>query len=69
MIKLIWCMKTLIFLNVIFYPIGFQKLGVAVAFINFNLKMHPLVHSVLATDPKYFIIGSGECLGFCGREK
>ncbi|GFR76961.1 very long-chain acyl-CoA synthetase [Elysia marginata] len=40
--------------------LGLQKLGVAVAFINFNLKMHPLVHSVLAADPKYLIVGSGD---------
>ncbi|GFO37969.1 very long-chain acyl-coa synthetase [Plakobranchus ocellatus] len=40
--------------------LGFQKLGVAVAFINYNLKMHPLVHSVLAADPKYLITGASE---------
>ncbi|RUS86755.1 hypothetical protein EGW08_005478 [Elysia chlorotica] len=42
--------------------LGLQKLGVAVAFINFNLKMQPLVHSVLAAGPKYLIVGSGEQL-------
>ncbi|BFZ01882.1 hypothetical protein BsWGS_04921 [Bradybaena similaris] len=37
--------------------LGLQKLGVAVAFINHNLRLHSLVHSVLAADPCYLIVG------------
>ncbi|XP_005113163.1 long-chain fatty acid transport protein 6 [Aplysia californica] len=42
--------------------LGLQKLGVSTAFINFNLKMQPLIHSVKAADPKMLIVGSGESL-------
>ncbi|XP_076444246.1 long-chain fatty acid transport protein 2-like [Babylonia areolata] len=40
--------------------LGFQKMGIAVALINTNLRMKSLVHSVLATEPKAFIVGAGE---------
>ena len=42
--------------------LGFQKLGITTALINFNLKQQPLVHSVLAADPKMLIVGSGDSL-------
>nr|KAG5697723.1 hypothetical protein BaRGS_006245 [Batillaria attramentaria] len=42
--------------------LGLQKLGVACALINFNLKYKPLSHSVLATEPKAFFLGAGEDL-------
>ncbi|XP_076444339.1 long-chain fatty acid transport protein 2-like isoform X2 [Babylonia areolata] len=42
--------------------LGFQKLGIAVALINFNLRMKSLVHKVMATEPKAFIVGAGEDL-------
>ncbi|CAG5126974.1 unnamed protein product [Candidula unifasciata] len=42
--------------------LGLQKLGVAVAFINHNLRAHSLVHSVLAADPGYLIVGAGDAL-------
>ncbi|XP_059148319.1 long-chain fatty acid transport protein 6-like [Physella acuta] len=40
--------------------LGLQKLGVITAHINFNLRMHPLIHSILAADPKYLIVGPGD---------
>ncbi|XP_059148320.1 long-chain fatty acid transport protein 2-like [Physella acuta] len=40
--------------------LGLQKLGITVAKINFNLRMHPLIHSILAADPKYLIVGPGD---------
>ncbi|XP_076443749.1 long-chain fatty acid transport protein 2-like [Babylonia areolata] len=39
--------------------LGLQKMGMSVALINFNLRFKPLSHSVLATEPKAFIVGSG----------
>ncbi|KAL8606639.1 hypothetical protein ACOMHN_025738 [Nucella lapillus] len=39
--------------------LGLQKLGVSVALVNFNLRFKPLAYSVLATEPKAFIVGSG----------
>ncbi|BFY97259.1 hypothetical protein BsWGS_00299 [Bradybaena similaris] len=42
--------------------LGLQKLGIAAALINYNLRSRPLMHSILATDPKYLIVGAGEDL-------
>ncbi|KAK7115985.1 long-chain fatty acid transport protein 2-like [Littorina saxatilis] len=42
--------------------LGLQKLGVAVALINVNLRFKPLSHSVFATEPKAFFVGAGEDL-------
>ncbi|KAH9520442.1 hypothetical protein Btru_060800 [Bulinus truncatus] len=42
--------------------LGLQKLGIAVALINYNLRLQPLIHSVLAAEPKYFIVGPGNAL-------
>ncbi|XP_025076675.1 very long-chain acyl-CoA synthetase-like [Pomacea canaliculata] len=39
--------------------LGLQKLGISVAFINFNLRAKLLVHSILASDPKAIFIGPG----------
>ncbi|GFO36884.1 very long-chain acyl-coa synthetase [Plakobranchus ocellatus] len=38
---------------------GLLKLGVSVAFINYNLRLHPLIHSILSVDCKALIVGSG----------
>ncbi|PVD19597.1 hypothetical protein C0Q70_20087 [Pomacea canaliculata] len=40
--------------------LGMQKLGISVAFINFNLSTKPLIHSILASDPKAFFVGHGK---------
>ncbi|CAL1544471.1 unnamed protein product [Lymnaea stagnalis] len=42
--------------------LGLLKLGIAVPFINYNLRMHPLIHSILAAEPKYLIVGPGEAI-------
>ncbi|KAK3731937.1 hypothetical protein RRG08_044996 [Elysia crispata] len=39
---------------------GLQKLGVAVSFINHNLRSSPLVHSILAVQCSALIFGSGD---------
>lgn len=38
---------------------GLQKLGIAVAFINFHIKGQPLIHTIKACEAKVLIIGSG----------
>jgi len=40
-------------------PLGLQKLGIAVAFINFNIKGGPLVHTLKACEARALIIGAG----------
>ncbi|KAK3585281.1 hypothetical protein CHS0354_040225 [Potamilus streckersoni] len=42
--------------------LGLQKLGIAVAFINFNIRMKPLVQSIRACDSKVLIIGQEDDL-------
>ncbi|XP_013094718.2 long-chain fatty acid transport protein 2-like [Biomphalaria glabrata] len=42
--------------------LGLQKLGIAAALINYNLRSQPLIHSILAAEPKYFIVGPGNTL-------
>jgi len=39
--------------------LGLQKLGIAVAFINFHIKGAPLIHVVKACEAKVLIIGNG----------
>ncbi|CAG5125299.1 unnamed protein product, partial [Candidula unifasciata] len=42
--------------------LGLQKLGITAALINSNLKMHPLIHSILVANTKHVIVGSGDDL-------
>ncbi|KAL3865948.1 hypothetical protein ACJMK2_043292 [Sinanodonta woodiana] len=42
--------------------LGLQKLGIAVAFINFNIRKKPLVHSIRACEAKVLIVGQGDDL-------
>ncbi|KAL3865947.1 hypothetical protein ACJMK2_043291 [Sinanodonta woodiana] len=42
--------------------LGLQKLGIAVAFINFNIRMKPLVNSIRACEAKVLIVGQGDDL-------
>ncbi|BFY97262.1 hypothetical protein BsWGS_00302 [Bradybaena similaris] len=42
--------------------LGLQKLGITAALINHNLRMHPLIHSILAANTKYVIVGAGDDL-------
>lgn len=44
---------------IVFCITGLQKLGIAVAFINYNIKGTPLVHVIKACEAKALIIGSG----------
>ncbi|KAH3858043.1 long-chain fatty acid transport protein 2-like isoform X2 [Dreissena polymorpha] len=40
--------------------LGLQKLGIAVAFINFHIRGDPLVHTLRACEAKVLIIGQGD---------
>ncbi|KAL3865943.1 hypothetical protein ACJMK2_043287 [Sinanodonta woodiana] len=40
--------------------LGLQKLGIAAAFINFNIRMKPLVHSIKVCGAKILIVGQGD---------
>ncbi|XP_053388808.1 long-chain fatty acid transport protein 2-like [Mercenaria mercenaria] len=42
--------------------LGLQKLGIAVAFINYNINGQPLVHTIRACEAKVLIVGSGNIL-------
>ncbi|KAL3865946.1 hypothetical protein ACJMK2_043290 [Sinanodonta woodiana] len=42
--------------------LGLQKLGIAVAFINFNIRKKPLVHSIRVCEAKVLIVGQGDDL-------
>ena len=39
---------------------GLKKIGVITALINTNLKMEPLIHSVLSAAPKMLLVGTGQ---------
>ena len=41
---------------------GAQKLGVAVALINFNLCSKPLSHSIMAAGPSALFVGAGQSI-------
>ena len=43
---------------------GAQKLGVAVALINFNLRSKPLSHSIMAAGPSALFVGAGQSISF-----
>ncbi|XP_052795945.1 long-chain fatty acid transport protein 2-like [Mya arenaria] len=40
--------------------LGLQKLGIAVAFINFHIRGQPLIHTLKASEAKALIIGAGD---------
>ncbi|XP_060577290.1 long-chain fatty acid transport protein 2-like isoform X2 [Ruditapes philippinarum] len=40
--------------------LGLQKLGIAVAFINYNIKGQPLVHTIRACEAKVLIVGTAD---------
>ncbi|XP_060577324.1 long-chain fatty acid transport protein 2-like [Ruditapes philippinarum] len=40
--------------------LGLQKLGIAVAFINYNIKGQPLVHTIRACEAKVLIVGAAD---------
>ncbi|BFY97261.1 hypothetical protein BsWGS_00301 [Bradybaena similaris] len=42
--------------------LGLLKLGVTAALINHNLRMHPLINSILAANTKHVIVGAGDDL-------
>lgn len=43
---------------------GLQKLGIAAALINFNLRQKQLSHSVNVSGAKAFIVGQGDFIIF-----
>ncbi|KAL3865944.1 hypothetical protein ACJMK2_043288 [Sinanodonta woodiana] len=40
--------------------LGLQKLGIAAALVNFNIRMKPLVHSIKVCGAKILIVGQGD---------
>ncbi|XP_035825814.1 long-chain fatty acid transport protein 6 [Aplysia californica] len=42
--------------------LGLQKMGISVALINHNLRLQPLQHSILATQPSHLIVGADKTL-------
>ena len=46
--------------NIELFVSGLQKLGIAVAFLNYNVKGQSLVHTVRACEAKVLILGEGE---------
>ena len=38
---------------------GLQKIGIAVAFVNYHLKSAPLAHTIKVSEAKLLIVGEG----------